>query len=53
MPARIAVGLFAALRAVLIYGEAAQLATQPLVLPRLKVAARSSLAPVPRASLRR
>jgi len=36
MALRIAVGIFAALRAVLIYGEAGRLATQPLELPRLK-----------------
>jgi hypothetical protein len=34
MALRIAVGLFAALRAVLIYGEAGTLASQPLDLPR-------------------
>lgn len=41
MAVRIAVGLFAALRAVLIYGEAARLATQPIHPPRLWRPARS------------
>ena len=39
MALRIAVGVFAALRAVLIYGEAGRLATEPLELPRLRRAA--------------
>jgi hypothetical protein len=36
MVLRIAVGAFAALRAVLIYGEAAELATRPLHPPRIR-----------------
>jgi hypothetical protein len=39
---RIGVGAFAALRAVLIYGEAAELATRPLYPPRIRRAARWS-----------
>jgi hypothetical protein len=35
MALRIAVAAYAALRAVLIYGDAARLATEPLRLPRL------------------
>ena len=42
MALRIAVGVFAALRAVLIYGEAAQLATRPIQVPRVKPAAAAS-----------
>ena len=41
MAVRIAVALFTALRAVLIYGEATQLATRPIELPRLRFARRS------------
>jgi hypothetical protein len=41
MAGRIAVALFIALRAVLIYGEATQLATRPIELPRLRFARRS------------
>jgi hypothetical protein len=44
MALRIAVGLYAALRAVLVYGEAGQLATRPILVPRVKSAARPSLA---------
>lgn len=33
MPGRIAIGLFAALRAVLVYGEAGDLGRRPLELP--------------------
>jgi hypothetical protein len=43
MALRIAVGAFAALRAVLIYGEAAELATRPLQPPRIRRAAQWSL----------
>jgi hypothetical protein len=39
MTLRIAVALFAAIRAALIYGEASRLTTQPLELPRLRRAA--------------
>jgi hypothetical protein len=42
MAVRIAVGAFAAIRAVLIYGEAAELATRPLYPPRIRRAARLS-----------
>ena len=38
MAVRIAVALFTAFRAVLIYGEATQLATRPIELPRLRFA---------------
>jgi hypothetical protein len=41
MAIRIAVAFFTALRAVLIYGEATQLATRPIELPRLRFARRS------------
>ena len=39
MAVRIALGLVAALRAVLIYGEVSRLATEPIRLPRLRRAA--------------
>jgi hypothetical protein len=42
MAFRVAVGAFAALRAVLIYGEAAELATRPLYPPRTRRAVRFS-----------
>jgi hypothetical protein len=42
MAVRIAAGVFAALRAVLIYGEAAGLATRPLDLARIERAAQWS-----------
>ena len=42
MALRIAVGIYAALRAMLIYGEAAELATRPLCPPRIRRAARWS-----------
>jgi hypothetical protein len=38
MAVRIAVALFTALRAVLVYGEATDLATRPIELPRLRSA---------------
>jgi hypothetical protein len=47
MALRIVVAAFAALRAVLIYGDATRLATEPLTLPRFARAPR--LAPVQRA----
>jgi hypothetical protein len=46
MALRIAVGLFAAFRAVLIYGEAAQLASRPLDPPRLTLPQRLRRRPV-------
>jgi len=45
MALRIAVGVFAALRAVLIYGEAARLATEPLHLPRIRSIAKEEVRP--------
>jgi hypothetical protein len=45
MALRIVVGLVSALRAVLIYGEAAELMTRPVLVPRVKHAAPSRLAP--------
>ena len=45
MALRIAVALFTALRAVLIYGEATDLATRPIHLPRLKRSLPRALAP--------
>jgi hypothetical protein len=46
MALRIAVALFVALRAVLVYGEAAQLTTRPVRLPRFRTAAHAPLADV-------
>ena len=39
MPLRVALGVFAALRAVLVYGEATRLASEPLEVPRIRPAA--------------
>jgi hypothetical protein len=44
MAVRIAVGLIAAVRAVLIYGEAAQLTSRPVRMPRVRRAAPSPAA---------
>jgi hypothetical protein len=46
MALRIVVALFVALRAVLVYGEATQLSTRPVRLPRRRSAAPVSLADV-------
>ncbi len=43
MAVRIALALFTALRAVLIYGEATQLTTRRIELPRLRPARRGAL----------
>ncbi len=42
MALRVAVAVFAALRAVLVYGEAARLTAEPLRLPRIRRAANSA-----------
>jgi hypothetical protein len=47
MALRIAVAAFAALRAMLVYGEAGRLTTQPIELPRRRRAPRASAAPSP------
>jgi hypothetical protein len=46
MALRLAVAAFAALRAVLIYGEAAQLTTRPVRVPRLTFTRTRRTAPV-------
>jgi hypothetical protein len=45
MALRIAVAAFAALRAVLVYGEAGRLATEPVRLPRIRRARKAAPAP--------
>lgn len=47
MALRIAVAAFAALRAVLVYGEAGRLATEPIEPPRVRRAAEPSPTPSP------
>ena len=47
MALRIAVAAFAALRAVLVYGEAGRLSTEPLELPRVRRPAERSPEPSP------
>jgi hypothetical protein len=47
MALRIAVGVVAALRAVLIFGEAADLSTRPIRVPSFRRARRPALAPAP------
>ncbi len=48
MAARVLLGIFAALRAVLIFGEAALMCSQPLSWPRLRLArARAAVAYTP------